>query len=132
MQLNHTIVPAHDKEVSAKFFAEIFGLSYDGAGPTTLRVVPVSHFAPVKVNDQLTMDFDNSSEFKSHHYAFKVTNAEFDSIFSRLQASGNAYGSEPWTSADGKLNERYGGRGVYWLDQDRHMMEILTRDGTEQ
>ena len=123
MELNHTIVPAHDKEVSARFFAEIFGLSYDGA---------VSHFAPVKVNDQLTMDFDNSSEFKSHHYAFKVSNTEFDSIFSRLQASDNAYGSEPWTPADGKLNERYGGRGVYWLDQDGHMMEILTRDGTEQ
>lgn len=123
MELNHTIVPAHDKEVSAKFFAGIFGLSYDGA---------VSHFAPVKVNDQLTMDFDNSSEFKSHHYAFKVTDTEFDSIFSRLQASGNAYGSEPRTPADGKLNERYGGRGVYWLDHDGHMMEILTRDGTEQ
>jgi hypothetical protein len=32
--LDHTIVPAHDKEESARFFARIFGLEYDG---------PVSH-----------------------------------------------------------------------------------------
>jgi hypothetical protein len=49
--LNHTIVPAHDKEASARFFAQIFGLSYDG---------PMSHFAPVRVNDELTLDFDNA------------------------------------------------------------------------
>jgi catechol 2,3-dioxygenase-like lactoylglutathione lyase family enzyme len=122
MELNHTIVPAHDKEASARFFAEIFGLTYNGA---------VSHFAPVKVNGQLTMDFDNASDFKSHHYAFKVSEDEFDAIFGRLQASGTEYGSEPWTPKDGKLNARYGGRGVYWLDPDNHMLEILTRDGTE-
>jgi hypothetical protein len=46
--LNHTIVPAHDKEASARFFARIFGLKYEG---------PMSHFAPVKVNDALTLDF---------------------------------------------------------------------------
>ncbi len=49
IELNHTIVPAHDKEKSAKFFARIFGLFYDGE---------VSHFAPVRVNDSLTLDFD--------------------------------------------------------------------------
>lgn len=122
MDLNHTIVPAHDKESSARFFAEIFNLKYDG---------PVAHFAPVKVNDRLTMDFDDATDFDSHHYAFKVTDAEFDAIFGRLQASGVAYGSEPWTPKDGKLNNRHGGRGVYWLDPDGHMLEILTRDGTE-
>lgn len=122
MELNHTIVPAHEKEASASFFAQIFGLTYDGV---------VSHFAPVRVNHQLTMDFDNADDFGSHHYAFKVSEAEFDAIFGRLQASGVEYGSEPWTSKDGKLNDRYGGRGVYWLDHDGHLLEILTRDGTE-
>jgi len=48
--LNHTIVPAHDKEASARFFAHIFGLTYHG---------PMGHFAPVRVNDTLTLDFDN-------------------------------------------------------------------------
>jgi len=36
--LNHTIVPAQDKE--ARFFADIFGLKYEG---------PAGHFAPVNV-----------------------------------------------------------------------------------
>ena len=58
--LNHTIVPAHDKEASAKFFAQIFGLKYDGA---------MSHFAPVRINETLTLDFDNRDRFETHHYA---------------------------------------------------------------
>ena len=61
--LNHTVVPAHDKEASARFFADIFGLTYEG---------PMGHFVPVRVNDALTMDFDNRERFESHHYAFHV------------------------------------------------------------
>ncbi len=38
--LNHTIVPAHDKEASARVFADICGLKYEG---------PAGHFAPVNV-----------------------------------------------------------------------------------
>jgi len=56
--LDHTIVPAHDKEASARFFAEMFGLEYKG---------PWGHFAPVKVNDTLSMDFDNRENFQSNH-----------------------------------------------------------------
>jgi catechol 2,3-dioxygenase-like lactoylglutathione lyase family enzyme len=59
MTLNHTIVPAHDKEASARFFAQIFGLRYEGS---------VGHFAPVRVNETLTFDFDNASPFEQHHY----------------------------------------------------------------
>jgi len=47
--LDHTIVPARDNDASARFFARIFGLRYDG---------PAGHFAPVAVNDALTLDFD--------------------------------------------------------------------------
>ncbi len=62
--LDHTIVPARDKEESARFFARIFGLEYQG---------PVSHFAPVRINDTLTIDFDNWDSFERHHYAFRVS-----------------------------------------------------------
>ena len=72
--LDHTIVPARDKEESARFFARIFGLEYNG---------PVSHFAPVQINDTLTIDFDNWDSFERHHYAFKVSETEFDGIFDR-------------------------------------------------
>lgn len=59
--LNHTIVPARDKETSARFFAQIFGLKVESHS---------SHFAPVQVNDTLTFDFADRQEFDSHHYAF--------------------------------------------------------------
>ena len=74
--LNHTIVPARDKEASAKFFAHMFGLKYDGAK---------GHFAPVRVNETLTLDFDNWDHFEMHHYAFHVSDAEFDAIFGRIK-----------------------------------------------
>ena len=72
IKLNHTIVPAHDKEASARFFAQIFGFIYEG---------PMGHFAPVRVNEDLTLDFDNAESFESHHYAFYVSDDDFDSLF---------------------------------------------------
>src|SRR5439155_24329774 len=66
--LNHTIVPARDKEASARFFAEIFGLKYEG---------PSGHFAPVHINETLTLDFDDDDCFDTHHYAFHVSDPEF-------------------------------------------------------
>src|ERR1700739_5124343 len=89
--LNHTIVPAHDKEASAKFFAHIFGLKYEGA---------MSHFAPVRINETLTLDFDNSDRFEVHHYAFHVSDTEFDAIFGRIKEAGLPYGSGSMSRAD--------------------------------
>lgn len=117
IQLDHTIVPAHDKVESAKFFARIFGLSYASE---------VAHFAPVKVNDTLTLDFDNDSGFKPHHYAFKVSEAEFEQIFQRIQDEGIAYGSGPRALDDMNINHRGGGRGVYFRDPNGHILELLT------
>lgn len=119
MELNHTIVPSNDKEAAARFFAEIMGLTYKGM---------TGHFAPVVVNDSLTMDFDDAREFRSHHYAFKVTDDEFDGIFSRIKAKGVTYGSGPFASDNGEINNWNGGRGFYWRDIDGHLLEVLTRD----
>jgi catechol 2,3-dioxygenase-like lactoylglutathione lyase family enzyme len=69
--LNHTIVPARDKRAAARFFARIFGLHVDPKG---------GHFAPVRINDTLTLLFDDNEEFECHHYAFHVGDAEFDGI----------------------------------------------------
>jgi len=77
--LDHTIVPARDKEASARFFAQMFGLSYDGSK---------GHFAPVRVNEALTFDFDNRDEFEHHHYAFHISDQEFDAILERVKAAG--------------------------------------------
>ncbi len=117
IELDHTIVPSRDKEAAARFFSRIFGLSYNG---------PVSHFAAVRVNENLTLDFDEASDFEPHHYAFKVSEAEFDAIFGRIKADGVIYGSGPGSSEDMQINHRRGGRGVYFRDPDGHLLEILT------
>lgn len=116
--LNHTIVPARDKELSARFFAEVFGLAYEG---------PAGHFSPVRVNKTLTFDFDNTQSFESHHYAFHVSDQEFDEILQRVKDKGLVYGSDPWHLDDRGLNDWQGGRGFYFRDPDGHLLELMTR-----
>ena len=116
--LDHTIVPSRDKETGARFFARIFGLTYDG---------PMGHFAPVKVNDGLTLDFDDREGFESHHYAFHVSEEDFNAIFGRVKGEGISYGSGPFSQEDMDINHRKGGRGVYFKDPDGHVLELLTR-----
>lgn len=118
IELNHTIVPAHDKEKSAKFFADIFGLKYEDAS---------GHFAPVKVNDALSFDFDNRAAFESHHYAFHVSDEDFDAIFARIKKARLKYGSDPFDQANRKTNRWNGGRGLYFHDPNGHSLELLTR-----
>lgn len=83
--LNHTIVPAREKRAAAQFFARIFGLHPDPKD---------GHFAPVRINDTLTLLFDDQEQFESHHYAFHVSDAEFDAIFGRVREAKLAYGSD--------------------------------------
>jgi catechol 2,3-dioxygenase-like lactoylglutathione lyase family enzyme len=115
--LDHTIVPAQDNEASASFFAHIFGLPYEG---------PVSHFAPVRVNDTLVIDFDTCETFERHHYAFKVSDPEFDAISQRVQDAKLAYGSGPRSPDNMAINQRGGGRGFYFKDPNGHLLEVLT------
>lgn len=118
--LNHTIVPARDKEASAKHFAHLFGVRYEGQmGP----------FAQVRINDTLTFDFDErfGERFDWHHYAFHVSEEEFDAIFERVKAAGIVYGSSPWSLEDGQINNWRGGRGVYFRDPNGHLLELMTR-----
>jgi catechol 2,3-dioxygenase-like lactoylglutathione lyase family enzyme len=126
--LDHTIVPAKDKVASAEFFAEIFGLKVkSGQG----------HFAQVQVNESLTFDFADEPEAwggpgfdprtgKSHHYAFHISEAEFEAIFRRVKAKGLAYGSGPYNHTDSQIYTRRGGRGFYFEDPNGHLLEVMT------
>lgn len=128
IRLDHTIVPAKDKVASAEFFAEIFGLAVKpGQG----------YFAQVQINESLTFDFAdergpegepdfNPRTIQSHHYAFHVSDAEFDAIFGRVKARGLAYGSSPYNHTDGRLYSRRGGRGFYFEDPSGHLLEVMT------
>jgi catechol 2,3-dioxygenase-like lactoylglutathione lyase family enzyme len=66
--------------------------------------------------------------FEPSHYAFKVSEAEFDEIFGRITRAGLVYGSAPFSPEDMKINGWNGGRGVYFRDPSGHLLELLTRD----
>jgi catechol 2,3-dioxygenase-like lactoylglutathione lyase family enzyme len=117
IKLNHTIVPVKHKQDAARQFAQLFGLSYEGLG---------EHFAPVKVNEGLTFLFDDDENFESHHYAFHVSDAEFDAILGRVKEAELMYGSAPWSADDKKLNNWGGGSGVYFMTSDGHLLELMT------
>ena len=117
LNLDHTIVPANDKEESVRFIARIFGLEYQG---------PWGHFAPLKINDILTLDFDTQEQFEGHHYAFLASDGEFDAILNRVQEEGVSYGSGPGSQDDGKINHLHQGRGFYFRDDNGHSWEIIT------
>ena len=78
-----------------------------------------SHFAPVRINADTTFDWDDSDHFEGHHYAFVVSDSEFEEIFGRLKAEGVAYGSGPSSPRDGEINLLEGGCRrrilVHWL-----------------
>jgi catechol 2,3-dioxygenase-like lactoylglutathione lyase family enzyme len=120
IQLNHTIVAAHDKEASARFLASLFGLEV-GA--------PFGPFVPVTVGNGVTLDYADSrtETITPQHYAFLVSEDEFDAIFERIKQAGITYYADPQHTEKGSINHRNGGRGTYFEDPGGHNMEILTR-----
>jgi catechol 2,3-dioxygenase-like lactoylglutathione lyase family enzyme len=117
IRLDHTIVPVRDKVASARFFAEIFGLTVKPGQ---------DHFAQVQVNETLTFDFADEPDPRGTHYAFHVSEPEFEAIFGRVKARGIAYGSGPFSHTDGGINTRRGGRGFYLEDPNGHLLEVMT------
>ena len=116
--LNHTIVTAGDKDASARFLAGLLGLAV---------LPPAGPFAPVRVNAELTLDFDDRGPVRPGHYAFLVDDATFDAALARLRADPAAtYGSGPEHGWDRDINHLGGGRGVYVRDPDGHSYEVFT------
>jgi catechol 2,3-dioxygenase-like lactoylglutathione lyase family enzyme len=119
VQLNHTIVHARDKHASATFLAEILGLP----APTTF-----GPFVAVQVDNDVTLDYEDVDEAPTTaHYAFLVSEAEFDEIFGRIKARGLDHWADPFHRHPNQINTNDGGRGVYFDDPDGHRLEIITR-----
>ena len=118
VRLNHTIVVARDKAESATFLAQMLGL----APPTLL-----GHFAVVQVGDT-SLDFaDSSDEIAQRHFAFLVTEAEFDEIFARIRERKLPYWADPFRRERDRINGWDDGRGLYFDDPSGHLLEIITR-----
>ncbi|MGC0329845.1 catechol 2,3-dioxygenase-like lactoylglutathione lyase family enzyme [Streptomyces sp. SAI-170] len=119
VQLNHTIVSAHDKKASARFLADLLGLEVSPQyGP----------FVPVEIPNGVTLDYmDSPGDITPQHYAFLVSETDFDTIFTRIRAAGLTYWADPFHSRPGEINHNDGGRGTYFEDPNGHNLEILTR-----
>ena len=118
VHLNHTIVAARDKRESAAFLADVLGL----APPTTY-----GPFAVVTLDNDVSLDFMDDEQVHPRHYAFLVTEEEFDGIFGRIRERGLQYWADPFQQHPEEINTNDGGRGVYWHDPDGHVLEIITR-----
>jgi catechol 2,3-dioxygenase-like lactoylglutathione lyase family enzyme len=118
IELNHTIVGATDAHASARFLAGILGLAI-GAD--------AGHFVPVRLANGVTLDYMNRSRVAPQHYAFLVSDDDFDAAFARIREGGLTYFADPGFQQPSEINTRWGGRGVYFHDPDDHSMELLTR-----
>jgi len=121
--LNHIIIPAKDKDVSATFLADILGVE---AGPQW------GPFRPVQTSNGVTLDFVDSKDVRTQHYAFLVDEEEFDTSFARIRKAGIRYFAHPNKSGPGEINHLYGGRGVYFEDPNGHLLELITKPYGEQ
>ncbi|MEV0279806.1 VOC family protein [Streptomyces sp. NPDC050610] len=120
VELNHTIVHARDNRESAEFLAHILGLEVGAeAGP----------FIPVDTSNAVTLDFAAipAESIVMQHYAFLVSDDEFDAAFGRIKEAGITYYADPHLKQPGEINHHHGGRGLYFLDPAGHGMEVITR-----
>jgi catechol 2,3-dioxygenase-like lactoylglutathione lyase family enzyme len=118
ISLNHTIVVARDKEKTATFLTEILGLP-----PHKM----LGHFAVVQVDDT-SLDFvETDGDIAQRHFAFLVSETEFDAIFERLRDRQLSYWADPFRKEPGTINRWDDGRGVYFDDPNGHLLEIITR-----
>ncbi|MGW0734778.1 VOC family protein [Streptomyces sp. NPDC002851] len=120
VDLNHTIVLSRDREQSAHFLADILGLKVGE---------PAGMFLPVTTNNGVTLDFATVEldSWPILHYAFQVTEQEFDAVLDRLMKADVTVYADPRAQQPGRINRNDGGRGVYFLDPSGHAMEVITR-----
>lgn len=116
--LNHTIVHAHDPAATARFMTEILGLE---------PAKRLGHFTVVQVGPTSLDLIETDGEIASRHFAFQVSEPEFDEIFGRIQAQGLAYWADPFQREPDRINHWDDGRGVYFKDPNGHLLEVLTR-----
>jgi catechol 2,3-dioxygenase-like lactoylglutathione lyase family enzyme len=116
--LNHTIVRAADQDAAARFLAELLDL------PVGERTGP---FTPVRVNDDLTLDFDQQGTVVPSHFGFLVDDSTFDAVLARLETWHDVpYGAGVEQGWDRSVNHLAGGRGVYVGTADGHSYEFFT------
>ncbi|WP_033222170.1 VOC family protein [Kitasatospora phosalacinea] len=119
VELNHTIVHARDNRESAEFFASLLNLEITAEwGP----------FIAVALSNGVTLDFATvpADGITPQHYAFLVSEEEFDAAYARIRQRGVEHYADPQRKQPGTINRNDGGRGVYFMDPAGHAMELIT------
>jgi catechol 2,3-dioxygenase-like lactoylglutathione lyase family enzyme len=119
IDLDHAIVPCRDKVAAARQLAELLGVPW---APSAFGL-----FAPVYVNEGLTLDFITTGEdYPVYHFCFRVDDASFDAILARIEAAGIPWRSTVRGPVDRQVDTQFGGRGCYWNEPAGHQWEMLT------
>ncbi|MGQ0838727.1 VOC family protein [Actinokineospora sp.] len=119
VRLDHTAVFAEDRHTAAQFLTELFDLP---------APVPAGPFLAVPLGNGVTLDYIQADgPVSSQHYAFLVTEAEFDAIMARIERLRLDYWADPHQRQPGEINTNFGGRGVYFADPSGHWLEVITR-----
>jgi len=119
VEFNHTIVGSRDKRAAAGSMADLLGLPE----PT-----PYGPFMVVQLDNGVSLDFiELDGDIASAHYAFLLSEADFDAVLGRLQGQGMTYYADPAHREPGVINTQDGGRGLYFDNADGHNLEIITR-----
>lgn len=118
IELNHTIVHAQDHWAAARDVAAALGLDEPTAyGP----------FAVVQLANRVSLDFmPDDGDIQGQHYAFLVSDDDFDTVLGRLNQAGQPWWADPYRQRPGEINHADGGRGLYWEGPDNHWLEIIT------
>jgi catechol 2,3-dioxygenase-like lactoylglutathione lyase family enzyme len=117
VQFNHTIILSKDAIASATFLSEILGL------PAPVRYGP---FQAVAADNGVSLDFASvDHDIPSQHYAFLVSEDDFDAIHARVLERGLEYWADPRGQRPGEIGTDHG-RGFYFADPSGHYLEVLT------
>ncbi|WP_324739766.1 VOC family protein [Tsuneonella sp. CC-YZS046] len=118
-ELNHAIVWCSDRHASSAFLAEMLGCD----APS-----PFMHFMVVTLANGVSLDFmEKDGPVSPQHYAFLVSEEEFDAVLARIRDRGLEHWADPARSRPGEINRLSGGRGVYFPDPHGHLLEAITR-----
>lgn len=118
ISLNHTIVHARAPAKTAAFLTEILGLE---------PARQLAHFTVVQIGAASLDLIQTDDDISSRHFAFLVSEEDFDSIFERLRLRGLPYWADPFHQQEATINHWDDGRGLYFDDPDGHLLEIITR-----
>ena len=96
VELNHTIVHVKDRWAAAREVGGVLGLPEAQAyGP----------FAELKLGNAVSLDFmDTEGEIHGQHYAFLVSEEEFDLVLGRLRDDGRTWWADPFKRQPNEIN----------------------------